>query len=54
VDEHGGDGAATDVEPRLDDRARGVGVRVRLQVELGVRDEQDPLEQVLEVLPLLR
>ena len=54
VDEHRRDRAAADVEARLDDRPRGLGVRVRLQLELGVGDEQDPLEQVVEVLVLLR
>ncbi len=52
--EHRRDRPATDVEPRLDDDPRGLGVRVRAQVELGVRDEQDLLEQVVEVLLLLR
>ena len=54
VDEHRRDGAAADVEPRLDDRPRRLGGGVGAQVELGVRDEQDPLEQVVEVLALLR
>ena len=31
-----------------------LGARVRLQVELGVGDEQDLLEQVVEALALLR
>ena len=51
MDEHRRHRAAADVEARLDDRPRGLGVRVGLQVELGVGDEQDPLEQVVEVLP---
>ena len=54
LDEHRRDRAAADVEARLDDRARRLGGRVRAQVELGVGDEQDPLEQVVEVLALLR
>ena len=54
VDEHRRDRAAADVEARLDDRAGRLGGRVRAQVELGVGDEQDPLEQVVEVLALLR
>ena len=54
VDEHRRDGAAADVEARLDDRAGRLGLRVRLQLELGVGDEQHPLEQVVEVLLLLR
>ena len=54
LDEHRRDGAAADVEARLDDRAGRIGGRVGAQVELGVGDEQDPLEQVVEVLALLR
>ena len=54
MDEHRRDGAAADVEARLDDRAGCLGARVRAQVELGVGDEQDALEQVVEVLALLR
>ena len=53
LDEHRRDGPAADVETRLDDRARRLGVRVRAEVELGVRDEQDLLEQLLEVRLLL-
>ena len=52
--EHRRDRPAPDVEPRLDHDARGVGRRVRAQVELGVRDEQDLLEQVADVLLLPR
>ena len=45
VHEQADDGAAARVEPRLDDRARSLGVRVRLELlELGDRD--DRLEQV--------
>ena len=54
MDEHRRDGAAADVEARLDDRAGCLGARVRAQVELGVGDEQDALEQIVEVLALLR
>ncbi len=54
LDEHRRDRAAADVEARLDDRPRGLGLRVRLQLELGVGDEQHLLEQVVEVLLLLR
>ena len=54
LDEHRRDRAAADVEARLDDRAGRLGGRVRAQVELGVRDEQDLLEQLVEVLALLR
>ena len=53
LDEHRRDRPAADVETRLDDRARRLGVRVRAEVELGVRDEQDLLEQLLEVRLLL-
>ena len=54
VDEHRRDRAAADVEARLDDRARGLRLRVRGQLELGVGDEQDLLEQHVEVELLLR
>ena len=54
VHEHRRDRPAADVEPRLDDDARRVGAGVGAQVELGVRDEEDLLEQVVEVLLLLR
>ena len=54
VDEHRGDGAAPDVEPRLDDRPGRVGGRVRGELELEVGDEQHLLEQVVEADPLLR
>jgi hypothetical protein len=50
LDEHRGHRAAADVEPRLDDRAGGLRLRVRLQLELGVRDEEHLLEQLVEVL----
>ena len=54
LDEHGRNGAATDVEARLHDRARRLGVRVRAEVELGVRDEQDLLEELRQVRLLPR
>ena len=54
VDEHRRDGTAADVESRLDDRARGLGLRVCGQHELCIRHEQDLLEQVVEILSLLR
>ena len=54
VHEHGRDRPAADVEPRLDDDPGRLGARVRAQVELGVRDEQDLLEEVGEVRLLLR
>ena len=53
LDEHRRDRAAAHVEPRLDDRPGRLGLRVRAQVELGVRDEQDLLEQLVEVRLLL-
>ena len=54
LDEHRRDGAAPDVESRLDDRTGRLGLRVRAKVELGVRDEQHLLEQLLEARLLLR
>jgi hypothetical protein len=54
MDEHRRDGPAADVEPRLDDRPGRLGVGIRLQLELGVGDEQHLLEQVVEVLLLPR
>ena len=54
VDEHRRDGTAADVETRLDDRAGRLRRRVGGQLELGVGDEQDLLEQVVEVRLLLR
>ena len=53
LDEHRGDGAAADVEPRLDDDAAGGRVRVRLQLE-HVGLQQQHLEQLVEVLLGLR
>src|SRR5579862_241215 len=52
-DQHRRDRAAADVLARLDDRARRLGLRVRLQDELGVGDEQDLLQEVVEALALL-
>jgi hypothetical protein len=54
MDEHRRDGPAADVEARLDDRAGRLRRRVRGEHELGVGDEQHLLEQVVEVLLLLR
>ena len=54
VHQHRRDGPAPDVEARLDDDARCLRARVRAQVELGVRDEEDLLEQVGDVVLLLR
>ena len=54
LDEHGRDGPASDVQPRLDDRPGGVGLRVRRELELGVGDEQHLLEQLVEVGLLAR
>ena len=50
LDEHRRHRAAAHVEARLDDRPGRLGVRVRRQLELGVRDQQHLLEQVVEVL----
>ena len=54
LDEHRRDRAAPDVEPALDDGAGRWGRRVGGQLELGVRDEEHLLEQVVEVLAGLR
>ena len=54
VHEHRRDRPATDVETGLDDRAGRLRVRVRGQLELGVRDEQHLLEQVVQIGLLLR
>ena len=53
LDEHRGDRAAADVEPRLDDHAAGRRVRVGLQLE-HVGLQQQHLEQLVEVLLGLR
>ena len=53
MDEHRRHRAAADVEARLDDRPGRFDVRVGGQLELGVRDEQHLLEQVVEVRLLL-
>ena len=49
-DEHGGDGAAADVEAALDDRPGSLCLGVGVELELGVGDEQDLLEEVVEPL----
>ena len=54
LDEHRRHWAPADVEPRLDDRPRRVGLRVGGQLELGVGDEENALEQLFEVQLLLR
>jgi hypothetical protein len=54
VDEHRRHRPTADIEARLDDRPRSLGLRVRGQLELGVGDEENLLEQVVEVLTLLR
>ena len=54
MDEHRGDGPAADVQARLDDRTGCLRCRVRLQFELRVRDEEHLLQQIVEVLRLLR
>ena len=46
VDEHRRDRAAADVEARLDDGAGRVGGGVRAEIELGIGDEQQLLEQL--------
>ncbi len=51
-DEQRGDRAAAAVELRLDDVARGEGVRVGLELE-DVGLKQDGLEQVVDALALL-
>ena len=53
LDQHRGHRAAARVEVRLDHRARGRRVRVRLQL-LDLGDQEDVLEQVVEVLVRLR
>ena len=52
--EHRRDRAAADVEAALDDRPGGLRLGVRLQLQLGVGDEQDALDEVVEPLPGLR
>ncbi len=52
LDERGGHRAPVLVQLRLDDRADGVAVRVRLEL-LEVRDEQDHLDQLIEADPAL-
>src|SRR5262249_27534363 len=54
VNEHRRDRAAADVEPRLDDRAGALRIRICLQLELGVGDEQHLLEELVEVLLCFR
>jgi hypothetical protein len=54
VDEHRRDRPTADVEARLDDRPGGLRAGIGLQLELGVCDEQHLLQQVVEVLALLR
>src|SRR3954469_3209908 len=48
MDEHRRSRTAADVEPRLDDRAGGLDLDIGGQLELGVGDQQDLLEQVVE------
>src|SRR5512146_1512576 len=54
VDEDRRDGAAADVEARLDHGPGCLGVRVRAQVDEHLADDEDLLEQILEPLALLR
>ena len=51
--EHGRDRAAADVQPALDDRAGGLGLRIRRQLELCVGDEEHLLDELVEALLLL-
>ena len=53
VDEHRRDRAAPDVEARFDDRPGGLDRRIRTEIELGVGDEQQLLEQLVEIELLL-
>ena len=48
LDEHGGNRAAALVQVRLNGNALGLLVRVRPQVQLGVRGQDDGLEQFLD------
>jgi hypothetical protein len=52
--EHGGDRTTADVESALDDRPRALRLRIGLELELCVRDEQDLFEEVVEALAGLR
>ncbi len=52
-DEHRRDRAAADVQPALDDRAGGLGLRIRRQLELGVGDEEHLLDELVEALLVL-
>src|SRR5215207_3780294 len=52
-DEHGRDRATAHVQPALDNGPRGLGIRVRRQLELGVGDEQHLLDELVETLLLL-
>src|SRR5919198_5661363 len=54
VDQHCRDRATANVQTRLDDRTGSLGARVRGELELGVGDEENLFEQVVEVLALLR
>src|SRR5690606_22503919 len=54
LDQHGGHGAPTAVQVGLDRQALGRHVRVGLQVQLGVRRQDDGLEELVDVEVLLR
>ena len=49
-DEHRGDRAAADVQTAFDDRPGGLRLCVGVELELGVRDEQDLLEEIVDPL----
>src|SRR5205814_8529537 len=54
LDEHRRDRAAADIQARFDDRARGLGLWIRRQLEPGVRAQEHLLEPLVEVLLCLR
>ena len=54
VDEDGRHGPAPDIEARLDHDTRRLSSGICAQIELGVRDEQDLLEEITEVFVLFR
>src|SRR6266550_9320879 len=52
-DEHRCDRAPPDVQAALDDGSRSLGLWICCEFELGVRDEENPLDEVVEALVLL-